>query len=741
MDEETTGNHSNPSISSPETLFPSTINNNTTPERTLSLSSDPTPSIPDSPVSQVSTASLSDPYELSAVDIDKDKQRYVKTEEIINVGHRRTVYRAYDDEEGRDVAWIEYKDVPLAVAEAVDMNFRSLFALTNPYIVKYLSAWVEIDEKQNNAIFITELPPSYLTLKQYSSNQLMKFPIKIIKRWCRQIASGLHFLCSNNFYHRDLQCDNIYIDSNNGKVLIATLELSTFIDSTHPASFDGTPGFVDPEIGNIGFREDKAVVYSFGCCVLELITGLYPYMNYTSAVEIIKASLSGQTPPELDQVQDELACDFIRTCMLPQKNRPTMDELLKHPFLSDETVENLYNGRGASMHGRQIVIELRRSPSQDSTSSGLSESSRKGNVFDDDDSDEELVAYESKKAQRVVLVDPSMAGMDTNGDFGLEIASDDDYRQRYGTKDEKMMMNGGTGGQNTNGGGNGNQGNNGTSGTGGSETQNGLMGSRMMSDDHSDHSSVASTGSEVFTPFNGPRTRSHGEGSIPSMTLAQSLPKNRMQGMKCFVMMQQSPLESKPYDGCVRMDLRNVTSLESVFGMISADFGLGSMARIDLFYTDEDGDVINVLPRTTIDEIRRYAVSITAYVSDSGRSVMMETNKSTFTTVGLSPGGTETVMNSSRFNMDDSEDRSSETTSPIPLRESTSNSPSQPVTPTTGNNDSITTNQTPEKETTDVKLKVVRGSPSSAITSNQVEEVVRTNEPPRLTKADLFDDD
>jgi serine/threonine protein kinase len=38
----------------------------------------------------------------------------------------------------------------------------------------------------------------------------------VVKDWCRQILSGLAFLHERQIIHRDLKCDNIFINDNLG---------------------------------------------------------------------------------------------------------------------------------------------------------------------------------------------------------------------------------------------------------------------------------------------------------------------------------------------------------------------------------------------------------------------------------------------------------------------------------------------------------------------------------------------
>ena len=58
----------------------------------------------------------------------------------------------------------------------------------------------------------------------------------MIKKWCRQVLDGLAFLHKSRIIHRDLKCENIFINGNNAEIKIGDLGLSTMMkDGEHIA--------------------------------------------------------------------------------------------------------------------------------------------------------------------------------------------------------------------------------------------------------------------------------------------------------------------------------------------------------------------------------------------------------------------------------------------------------------------------------------------------------------------------
>lgn len=147
-------------------------------------------------------------------------------------------------------------------------------ALKHPNIISFISGW--FDENKKEVIMITEIFCGG-SLKKYL-NKIKHPRLRVIKNWCKQILSGLKYLHErpNPIIHRDIKADNIFINSNDGTLKIGDLGFSCVLKTDKATSFKGTPEFMAPEVyqGQYGVKVD---IYSFGMCLLELITLERPF--------------------------------------------------------------------------------------------------------------------------------------------------------------------------------------------------------------------------------------------------------------------------------------------------------------------------------------------------------------------------------------------------------------------------------------------------------------------------------
>ncbi|XP_015888755.2 probable serine/threonine-protein kinase WNK6 isoform X1 [Ziziphus jujuba] len=267
--------------------------------------------------------------------VEKDPcSRYVRYNEILGKGAFKTVYRAFDEVDGIEVAWNQVRiDVVLQSPgdlEKLYSEVHLLKSLKHENIIKLYSSWV--DDKQKTVNMITELFTSG-SLRQYRKRH-KNVDMKAIKNWARQILQGLVYLHSHSppIIHRDLKCDNIFVNGNHGEVKIGDLGLATVMQQPTARSVIGTPEFMAPELYEEEYNE-LVDVYSFGLCVLEMVTFEYPYSECKNPAQIYKKVISGIKPAALGNVSDPLIKQFIEKCLVPASGRLSAKELLKDPFL------------------------------------------------------------------------------------------------------------------------------------------------------------------------------------------------------------------------------------------------------------------------------------------------------------------------------------------------------------------------------------------------------------------------
>lgn len=151
--------------------------------------------------------------------------------------------------------------------------------------------------------------------------------IRAVKNWARQILSGLEYLHSHDppVIHRDLKCDNIFINGHLGQVKIGDLGLAAILRGSQHAhsvignsscSFSwylnyqwllviwakkkclqnwsfcfvepsGTPEFMAPELYEEEYNE-LVDIYSFGMCMIEIFTSEFPYSECSNPAQIYK---------------------------------------------------------------------------------------------------------------------------------------------------------------------------------------------------------------------------------------------------------------------------------------------------------------------------------------------------------------------------------------------------------------------------------------------------------------------
>ena len=116
------------------------------------------------------------------------------------------------------------------------------------------------------------------------------------------------------------------------QIKIGDLGFAAIVGKTHLAhSIIGTPEYMAPELYEENYTE-MVDIYSFGMCLLEMVTKEIPYSECDNVVKIYKKVTTGVKPKALSLVDDPEVKAFVEKCIGQPRARPSASELLKDPF-------------------------------------------------------------------------------------------------------------------------------------------------------------------------------------------------------------------------------------------------------------------------------------------------------------------------------------------------------------------------------------------------------------------------
>ncbi|PRQ52749.1 putative mitogen-activated protein kinase kinase kinase STE-STE11 family [Rosa chinensis] len=232
------------------------------------------------------------------------------------------------------------KSAELSQSDFLQREQKILSSLSSPHVVSYLGH--DITRENNKLMY--NIFMEYVaggTIIDAIRNRGGQFEESAIGFYTRQIAKGLEYLHSVGLVHCDIKGRNVLVGEEGPK--IADFGCARWADPAAEAvPIGGTPMFMSPEVARGEEQGFPCDVWALGCTVIEMATGgSVPWPNAADPVTLLyRIAYSGESP-EIPSFLSNQARDFLAKCfMRDPKERWTVTQLLKHPFLEEMMIIN-----------------------------------------------------------------------------------------------------------------------------------------------------------------------------------------------------------------------------------------------------------------------------------------------------------------------------------------------------------------------------------------------------------------
>jgi len=202
----------------------------------------------------------------------------------------------------------------------------------------HIVAFEHVFEDQENVYILLEL------CTNQTLNDLLKRRKRLteleVQCYTAQIVSALKHLHNNKVIHRDLKLGNLFINDKM-EIKLGDFGLATKLefDGEKKKTICGTPNYIAPEIleGKTG-HSYEVDVWSLGVVIYTLLVGKPPFETPEVKSTYKKIRMNSYSFPEHVPLSDSSKNLITKIFNLDPSKRPTLDEIMEHPFMSTGTI-------------------------------------------------------------------------------------------------------------------------------------------------------------------------------------------------------------------------------------------------------------------------------------------------------------------------------------------------------------------------------------------------------------------
>ncbi|KAI8391515.1 kinase-like domain-containing protein [Radiomyces spectabilis] len=255
------------------------------------------------------------------------------------------VYRCTERRSGRLVAIKKYlveeyhhEDMFVMPKELVENEIYTMTKCIHPNILKLLAVYLH-----QEFVFLVMPLCEGGSLQQYVFDHHLT--VGQVVHIVHSVAAGLAEIHRHGYIHRDIKCDNIFLDQASNTIVIGDFGVVS-ISATADSSVEeaGVVLFWSPELVQRKVVNRKVDIWALGIVILEILNGgKAPYEDEKLEEEEIKQRILDNGRPLYPANLPSRLKDLLDRCLEPDpRARISADDVLQHPFLRDYEPEPLF---------------------------------------------------------------------------------------------------------------------------------------------------------------------------------------------------------------------------------------------------------------------------------------------------------------------------------------------------------------------------------------------------------------